>query len=74
MRAYIYDNQDPADQRAPHDLGIEKSTQDLENLGVKYWYIDGPDALDRIDEIAKKREYKNRDTVNSNQIELGNGY
>jgi 1,2-dihydroxy-3-keto-5-methylthiopentene dioxygenase len=63
MRAYVYDNQDPADQRAPHDLGIEKSVEDLDKLGVKYWRIEGPDALDRIDEIAKERCYKNRDTV-----------
>lgn len=64
MRAYIYDTQDPADQRAPHDLGIEKSEADLKKVGVLYWRVDGDDALDRIDEIAKDRHYKNRDTVN----------
>ena len=63
MRAYIYDTQDPADQRAPHDLGIEKSEADLKKVGVLYWRVDGDDALDRIDEIAKDRHYKNRDTI-----------
>lgn len=69
MRAYIYDTQDPADQRAPHDLGIEKSVADLEKVGVLYWKIDGPDALDKINEIAKERDYKNRDTVKLKKIQ-----
>ncbi|OBZ80507.1 1,2-dihydroxy-3-keto-5-methylthiopentene dioxygenase [Choanephora cucurbitarum] len=63
MRAYIYDTQDPADQRAPHDLGIEKSLEDLEKVGVKYWKIDSEHPLEQIDAIAKERNYKNRDTV-----------
>ncbi|CAO3654212.1 unnamed protein product [Mucor fragilis] len=63
MRAYIYDNQDPADQRAPHDLGIEKTQADLEKVGVLYWRFDGEDALDKIDQVAKERSYKNRDTI-----------
>lgn len=63
MRAYVYDNQDPADQRAPHDLGIEKTQADLEKVGVLYWRFDGDDALDKIDQVAKERSYKNRDTV-----------
>ncbi|KAI8083209.1 Acireductone dioxygenase ARD family [Gilbertella persicaria] len=63
MRAYVYDNQDPADQRAPHDLGISKTVEDLEKVGVKYWRIDGENAIDKIDEIAKERHYKNRDTI-----------
>ncbi|KAI8988087.1 Acireductone dioxygenase ARD family [Mycotypha africana] len=64
MRAYIYDTQDPADQRAPHDLGIAKTLDDLKKIGVLYWQIeDGPNAIEKIDEIAKERNYKNRDTV-----------
>lgn len=63
MRAYIYDSEDTADQRAPHDTGIEKSVEDLEKVGVKYWRIEGPNAIEQIDVIAKERQYKNRDTV-----------
>ncbi|KAI8988920.1 Acireductone dioxygenase ARD family [Pilobolus umbonatus] len=63
MRAYIYDIEDKSDQRAPHDTGIEKSLTDLEKVGVLYWKIDGPDALQKIDAIAKERQYKNRDQI-----------
>lgn len=63
MRAYVYDIDSPADQRAAHDTGIEKSQEDLASVGVLYWRIDGEDALDRIDEISKQRDYKHRDTV-----------
>ena len=63
MRAYVYDSESKADQRAAHDTGIEKSQDELAKLGVLYWKIDGADALDRIDEISKERDYKHRDTV-----------
>lgn len=63
MRAYVYDSESKADQRAAHDTGIEKSQDELAKLGVLYWRIDGADALDRIDEISKQRDYKHRDTV-----------
>ncbi|KAI9483788.1 MAG: Acireductone dioxygenase ARD family [Benjaminiella poitrasii] len=63
MRAYVYDIQDPSDQRAPHDLGIEKTVQDLERVGVLYWRIDGSDAIEKIDQISNERNYKNRDTI-----------
>lgn len=63
MKAYIYDVQDSSDQRAPHDTGIEKSVEDLEKVGVLYWKINGTNGLEQIDEIAKERSYKNRDTV-----------
>jgi len=63
MKAYIYDAQDSSDQRAPHNTGIEKSVEDLEKVGVLYWKIEGANAQEQIDEIAKERSYKNRDTV-----------
>lgn len=63
MRAYVYDDKSNADQRAPHDTGINKTQDDLAKIGVLYWRIDGPDSLDRLDEIAKRRDYKHRDTV-----------
>lgn len=63
MRAYIYDSKDTADQRAAHDTGIEKSVEDLAKVGVLYWRIEGSNGIEQIDEIAKNRSYKNRDTV-----------
>lgn len=63
MRAYIYDSEDTADQRAAHDTGIKKSVEDLKQVGVLYWRIEGPNGIEQIDEIAKNRSYKNRDTV-----------
>ncbi|KAI8386967.1 Acireductone dioxygenase ARD family [Blakeslea trispora] len=74
MKAYIYDTQDPADQRAPHDLGIEKSLEDLEKVGVKYWKIDGEHPLEQIDAISKERNYKNRDTVIVSPDAMGDIY
>lgn len=63
MRAYIYDEKDTSDQRAPHDTGIEKSLDDLKKVGVLYWRIEEPNGIEQIDAIAKERSYKNRDTV-----------
>ncbi|KAG2205664.1 Acireductone dioxygenase ARD family [Mucor mucedo] len=63
MRAYIYDSEDTADQRAAHDTGIEKTVEDLAKVGVLYWRIEGPNGIEQIDEIAKNRSYKNRDTI-----------
>ena len=63
MRAYVYDTADTADQRAPHDAGIEKSVDDLSRIGVLYWRFDGPDATERLDKLALERQYKNRDQV-----------
>ncbi|CEP16605.1 hypothetical protein [Parasitella parasitica] len=71
MRAYVYDIKDSADQRAPHDSGIEKSQKDLEKVGVLYWHID---STDEIDEIAKKRGYKNRDTITVSCDAMGPSY
>jgi 1,2-dihydroxy-3-keto-5-methylthiopentene dioxygenase len=63
MRAYVYDIESAADQRAPHDTGIEKSVEDLEGVGVLYWKIEGSNVIEQIDKIAKERSYKNRDEV-----------
>lgn len=63
MRAYVYDTADTADQREPHDTGIEKSIDDLSRIGVLYWRFDGPDATERLDKLALERQYKNRDQV-----------
>jgi 1,2-dihydroxy-3-keto-5-methylthiopentene dioxygenase len=63
MKAYVYDQQDLSDQRAPHDSGIAKSVEDLKQVGVLYWRIQEPNGIEQIDAIAKERSYKNRDTV-----------
>lgn len=60
MRAYVYDLTD-ADQRELHDSGVEKTVEDLKRIGVLYWRFDGDDALDRLDQLAAERQYKNRD-------------
>ena len=62
MRAYYYDNI-PGDQRLPHDCIPSRpvSSQTLEVLGIKYWNIPVEGHEPKIDEIAKERDYKNRD-------------
>ncbi|KAF7724285.1 1,2-dihydroxy-3-keto-5-methylthiopentene dioxygenase [Apophysomyces ossiformis] len=62
MKAYLYDNTD-LDQRELHDSGVTKSVEELRQLGVLYWRFDGPDALDKINQLALERKYKNRDEI-----------
>lgn len=66
MRAYVYE-ETAADQREPHDSGIEKSVDDLKRIGVLYWRFDGPDAVERLDALAAERNYKNRDQARQMQ-------
>ncbi|GAA6014011.1 hypothetical protein JCM8202_005112 [Rhodotorula sphaerocarpa] len=71
MRAYIFDENAPGDQRAPHDSGKEVSLQDLERLHIKaYPGIE----LDQVEQIANERGYKNRDEVNVSRAGLGDIY
>ncbi|KAJ8659194.1 hypothetical protein O0I10_005233 [Lichtheimia ornata] len=74
MRAYVYDTADTADQRAPHDTGIEKSIDDLSRIGVLYWRFDGPDATERLDKLALERQYKNRDQIVVSPESMGEVY
>lgn len=60
MKAYIYDDL-PGDQRLPHDSGTEVSVQDLNDIGVLYYHLT---TQEEVDELAKKRNYRNRDVVN----------
>jgi len=62
MRAWLYDNSD-LDQRELHDSGVPKTVDDLATIGVLYWRLDGDNHLDRIEEIARERNYKNRDQI-----------
>lgn len=63
MRAYYMDN-DPTDQRLPHDSGRAVSDETLDTLGVLRWHIP-VDAegkwQSQVDAIAEERHYKNRD-------------
>ncbi len=64
MRAYFYDDND-YDPREPHEqVPLTPVTpEELRNLGVLYWRLDGDDHLAQVDKIAKERIYKNRDEV-----------
>lgn len=73
MRAYYFDNI-PGDQRLAHDSGNAVSEETLNSINVLYWHIpiDAADAWEaRIDEVAKEREYKNRDIVHVTKEALG---
>ena len=73
MRAYYYDNL-PGDQRALHDSGESVPEETLKDLGVLYWHVplEGNEAA--IDEIARERDYKNRDVINVTKEGLGDAY
>lgn len=72
MRAYYYDNL-PGDQRLPHDYDPSRpvSAETLTSLNVKFWTI----HEDKVDAIAKERDYKSRDTINVSKEGMGDvGY
>lgn len=63
MRAYYMDN-DPTDQRLPHDSGRAVSDEILDALGVLRWHIPVDSEgkwQSQVDAIADERHYKNRD-------------
>ena len=77
MRAYYYDNL-PGDQRLPHDSLEPVSPSTLTSLGVLYWHVPlnplKPDDDEKINEIARERGYKNRDTIHVTKEGLGELY
>lgn len=76
MRAYYFDNI-PGDQRLPHDSGKSVSEQTLGSIGVLHWSIPIDEAgtwEQQIDQVAKERDYKNRDTINVTKEGLGDLY
>ena len=77
MRAYYYDNL-PGDQRLPHDSLEPVSPSTLTALGVLYWHVPlnptNPDDDEKINEIARERGYKNRDTIHVTKEGLGELY
>lgn len=76
MRAYYFDNV-PGDQRLLHDSGNSVSEETLKSVGVLHWSIPIDDSgkwEHQIDEVAKNRDYKNRDTINVTKEGLGDLY
>uniref|UniRef100_A0A1D1Z191 Acireductone dioxygenase n=1 Tax=Anthurium amnicola TaxID=1678845 RepID=A0A1D1Z191_9ARAE len=75
MRAYFYDNSD-SDPREPHEDITNVPREELTNLGVLYWHIPvvGDDYLDKVNNIAKKRNYKNRDEITCSKEGFGDSY
>lgn len=76
MRAYYYDNI-PGDQRLLHDSGNPVEQKTLKSIGVLHWSIpideNGTWEL-QINQVAKDRDYKNRDTINVTKEGLGDLY
>ncbi|KAL0569835.1 1,2-dihydroxy-3-keto-5-methylthiopentene dioxygenase [Marasmius crinis-equi] len=74
MRAYYFDNI-PGDQRLPHDSARPVTAEHLKTLNVHTYHIPLTDDYEqKIDEIAREREYKNRDFINITKEGLGDAY
>jgi 1,2-dihydroxy-3-keto-5-methylthiopentene dioxygenase len=73
MRAYYFDDL-PGDQRLLHDSGRPVDESTLASLGVLHWSIPVEDWESRINDVAKERDYKNRDTINVTKDGLGDAY
>lgn len=76
MRAYYYDNS-PGDQRLLHDSGNSVSEETLKSIGVLHWSIpidENGTWESQINQVAKDRDYKNRDTINVTKEGLGDLY
>jgi 1,2-dihydroxy-3-keto-5-methylthiopentene dioxygenase len=72
MRAYYFDNL-PGDQRLPHDYVPSRPVDPakLTSLNVRFWTIPVQGHETKIDEIAKERGYRNRDTINVSKEGMG---
>lgn len=78
MRAYYHDNL-PEDPRLPHiDAGAPAVTDEtLKAIGVLHWSIpvDAEGKWEQeIDKVAKEREYKNHDVVESGRAIWGDEF
>jgi len=73
MRAYYFDNV-PGDQRLPHDSGKPVSVSTLSSVGVLHWSVPVENWESEIGEIAKERDYKNRDIIVVSKEGLGDAY
>ena len=76
MRAYYYDNETGSPGQL-HDSGREVDRATLAAMGVLYWSIpvDPEDKWkETIETVAREREYKNRDVVESSRATLAEKY
>jgi len=75
MRAYYFDNL-PGDQRLPHDYSPSREIplENLPKIGVHYWQIPVEGHESKLNEIAKQRDYKNRDQINVTKEGMGESY
>lgn len=77
MRAYYYDNLDGSPSLA-HDSGKSVDEAALKALGILYWAIPVDEETGhwhkQIDEVAREREYKNRDIAQPSREALGEKY
>lgn len=73
MRAYYFDDV-PGDQRLLHDSGEPVSAELLQSLGVLYWHIPVDENTEKINVVAREREYRNRDVINVTKEGLGDQY
>ncbi|KAK6201390.1 Acireductone dioxygenase ARD family [Scheffersomyces amazonensis] len=64
VQFYYHDNKDtPENFTEDHNSGIEATVEELKALGVYYKYVE---TIEELNEIAKERNYKNRDVVKLN--------
>ncbi|ROW12547.1 hypothetical protein VMCG_00055 [Cytospora schulzeri] len=70
MKAYLYDNQ-PGDQRLPHDSGHPINEEALRKVGVLYRHM--PSVSD-VDALAAERGYRNRDEITVSPEKMGDVY
>ncbi|KAJ7347462.1 Acireductone dioxygenase ARD family [Mycena albidolilacea] len=75
MRAYYFDNL-PGDQRLPHDYVPSRAVEPekLTSLNVLFWRIPVEGYEDAVNQVAKERGYKNRDTINVSKEGMGDIY
>lgn len=66
---FYHDNKDtPENFTDVHNSGEPVSVEDLDKLGVKYFYVT---STNELDDIATKRNYKNRDEITLNLDSFG---
>ena len=79
MRAYYFDNQ-PGDQRLPHETERPVDNANLRKLGILHWTIpldqDAPPGgwQSEIDRIVEQEGYRNRDMMNVTKEGLGDQF
>ena len=69
MRAWYFDNK-PGHQKLAH-MGEHVPNEVVYKLGIKHWKIPLEGHEKVIDEIAKERDYPNRDVINISKEGLG---